>query len=99
MSGKRNSGDEPDNAELEANQDAIPTDAPLSAGEEVKPEEGDPKPGDPKPEKNIGLHRFLQLSPQPSGVAALLYSKHIADAMPLSNWQTLVKDLLHKKVQ
>jgi hypothetical protein len=67
-----------------------PTQPPAREDNQGKPE---------KPEPKTGLERYLQKFPQSSGITALLRLKHKADVKTISEWEVLIKELLHKKVQ
>ena len=47
----------------------------------------------------MGLERFIQISPQQSGITALLRCKHKTDAKTKPEWEAVIKELLRKKIQ
>ena len=50
-------------------------------------------------EKKIGLERFLQLKPQKHGIMAILRSKYAAEIHMQAEWETIVMNVLHRKVK
>ena len=50
-------------------------------------------------EKKIGLERFLQLKPQKRGITAILRSKYAAEIHMQAEWETIVMNVLHRKVK
>jgi hypothetical protein len=91
MSDKPKTGDKPQDSA--ASQDSYAA-AATGAGNSGA-DGGGEKPKSPK----MGLERFLQKNPQQGGITALLRLKHKADVKTLPEWEALVKELLHKKVQ
>lgn len=47
----------------------------------------------------IGLERFLEKCPQPSGVAAVLRMKHGMEAKTLSEWEETVTKEMKTKIR
>mgnify|MGYP000880451376 CR=1 FL=1 len=50
-------------------------------------------------EAAIGLERFLQLKPQKRGITAILRSKYAAEIHMQAEWETIVMNVLHRKVK
>lgn len=51
------------------------------------------------PEKGIGLERFLQLEPQRRGIMAILRSKYATEIHTQAEWETIVTNVLNRKVK
>lgn len=51
------------------------------------------------PVNKIGLERFLQLTPQKRGITAILRSKYAAEAHMQAEWETIVMNVLCRKVK
>ena len=80
----KNSGSKPENAGLEPDQGAA---------------QGNGGQGTGTPAQKMGLERFLQKSPRPSGITALLRIKHKAGVKTTEEWEAAVNELLKKKAQ
>ena len=52
-----------------------------------------------KAEAKIGLERFLQLEPQKRGITAILRSKYAAEIHTQAEWETVVENVLNRKVK
>jgi hypothetical protein len=102
MSVKNKSGENPleDNG-LELNNDTPPVGESGETGTpaENSPEQGNAGENTEKPVSKIGLERYLQNFPKNNGITALLRLKHKADVKTIPEWESLIKELLHKKVQ
>jgi hypothetical protein len=48
--------------------------------------------------KKMGVVRFLQLRPQKSGIAALMKKNYSSEVHTLSEWETILENLLKRKV-
>lgn len=64
-----------------------------------KPENNEGGEKKEKPNPKIGLERYLQNYPRSSGITALLRLKNKADVKTIQEWEAVIKELLHKKVQ
>lgn len=51
------------------------------------------------PKKGIGLERFLQLKPQRRGIMAILRNKYAAEIHVQAEWETIVMNVIHRKVK
>ncbi len=49
--------------------------------------------------KRMGVVRFLQLEPQRSGIAAILRRRYASEVHTLAEWETLVQNVLNRKVK
>lgn len=50
-------------------------------------------------ELKIGLERFLQVKPQKRGIMAILRSKYAAEVHVQAEWETIVMNVLNRKVK
>lgn len=50
-------------------------------------------------EVSIGLERFLQLEPQRRGIMAILRSKYATEIHTQAEWETIVTNVLNRKVK
>jgi hypothetical protein len=48
--------------------------------------------------KKMGVVRFLQLRPQTSGISALMKKNYSSEVHTLSEWETILENLLKRKV-
>ncbi|MGL4981265.1 MAG: hypothetical protein ACRC4W_00145 [Treponemataceae bacterium] len=48
--------------------------------------------------ENIGLERFLQISPQPNGITALLRRNYSTCVKTKENWLLTIEEILNQKI-
>lgn len=112
MSGKNNSGEKPEDNGLGLNNNTPPVretagtgTPPVGAAAGTGTPGGSPPPSGgagekkDKPNLKMGLERYLQNFPKNSGITALLRLKNKADVKTIPEWEAVIKELLHKKIQ
>lgn len=50
-------------------------------------------------EKKYGFVRFLQLNPQKSGITSILRSRYASEVHTLAEWNSIVENVLNRKVK
>jgi len=99
MSDKSSTGEKPGNTGLGFDQSTPPKGEAGGTPGEKPPAQGGGGEKAGKPNPKIGLERYLQNSPQNSGITNLLRLKHKADVKTIPEWEAVVTGLLKKKIQ
>jgi hypothetical protein len=101
MSSKNNSGEKLEDTGLGLGNDTPPAGENAGTGTPGANPPPDSGAGEKKekPNPKIGLERYLQNFPKNNGITVLLRLKNKADVKTIPEWEAVVKELLHKKVQ